>query len=107
MSLPRATELRQGGAIVPAESARQRTAGWRTGFKPRADLDICVNCTLCWIYCPDSAIVIRDGVFAGFDYDVCKGCAICAEMCPVGAIAMVPEAEPLPPDGLVRGGHDG
>src|ERR1044072_7464170 len=106
MSLPRATELPTGGAIVPGE-VRNRTAGWRTGVKPRADLDVCVNCKLCWVYCPDSAVVVVDGVFGGFDYDVCKGCEVCAEMCPVDAIAMVPEREDVPPHGLVRGGDDG
>ena len=104
MSLPRSNELEGGGAIVPGAAPRNRTAGWRTGLKPRADLDVCVNCKLCWVYCPDSAVLVRDGIFTGFDYDVCKGCEVCAEMCPVGAIEMVPEATPLPADGLIRGG---
>jgi 2-oxoacid:acceptor oxidoreductase delta subunit (pyruvate/2-ketoisovalerate family) len=55
------------------------------------ELSACVNCLLCWLYCPDSAIRVDGETFAGVDLDYCKGCAICAEVCPVGAIAM--EAE--------------
>lgn len=107
MTLPSSTEIASGAVVVHDDATRNRTAGWRTGVKPRADLDACVNCMLCWVYCPDSAVLVADGVFGGFDYEVCKGCEICAEMCPVGAIAMVPEAEPLPERGLVRRGGNG
>ena len=92
-----------GGTVVRDEAVRNRTGGWRTGVKPMANLDRCVNCKLCWVYCPDSAVLVSDGVFQGFDYDVCKGCEICAEMCPVDAIDMVAEATPLPPKGVTRG----
>jgi 2-oxoacid:acceptor oxidoreductase delta subunit (pyruvate/2-ketoisovalerate family) len=106
MSLPRSTALPTGGAVVRDEAVRNRTGGWRTGLKPSANLDRCVNCKLCWVYCPDSAVLVESGVFRGFDYDVCKGCEICAEMCPVDAIDMVAESEPLPPRGLINGGSD-
>jgi len=52
-----------------------------------------VNCLLCWLYCPDSAIVLDGATFAGIDYDYCKGCALCVEVCPVSALAMEPEAD--------------
>ena len=68
----------------------QRAAGARASG-PTVDLSKCVNCLLCWLYCPDSAIVLDGETFTGFDLDYCKGCAICAEVCPVGAIAMVAE----------------
>jgi 2-oxoacid:acceptor oxidoreductase delta subunit (pyruvate/2-ketoisovalerate family) len=106
MSLPRSTGLPTGGTVLRDEATRNRTGGWRTGVKPRADLDRCVNCKLCWVYCPDSAVLVESGVFRGFDYDVCKGCEICAEMCPVDAIEMVLESVPLPPRGLINGGSD-
>ena len=82
-------ELAVGGTTRPDPELRPRTGGWRTGVKPQVELDGCVNCLLCWIYCPDSAIKVIDGVFAGFDLDVCKGCEICATVCPTGAIEMV------------------
>ena len=42
----------------------------------------CVNCLLCWLQCPDSAILLEGTQFEGFDYDYCKGCEICAEHVP-------------------------
>jgi pyruvate ferredoxin oxidoreductase delta subunit len=38
---------------------------------------------ICWVYCPDSAVIVKDGKVQGFDYDHCKGCGICAHECPV------------------------
>jgi 2-oxoacid:acceptor oxidoreductase delta subunit (pyruvate/2-ketoisovalerate family) len=84
-------ELPGGGRVSPS-TPTPRTAGWRTGKRPEADLAACVNCLLCWLYCPDSAITLDGTSFTGFDYDYCKGCELCAEVCPAGAIAMVEEA---------------
>jgi 2-oxoacid:acceptor oxidoreductase delta subunit (pyruvate/2-ketoisovalerate family) len=84
-------ELPAGGAIVPAEAEQPRTGGWRTGLRPEVDLSRCVDCLLCWLYCPDSAVRLDGTAFEGFDYDFCKGCEICAEVCPVDAIEMVVE----------------
>ena len=84
-------ELAPGGAVRPDEAERAVTGGWRTGLRPEADLSRCVDCLLCWIYCPDSAVVIDGDAFDGFDLEHCKGCEICAEACPTGAITMVPD----------------
>ncbi|HEX2292439.1 MAG TPA: 4Fe-4S binding protein [Gaiellaceae bacterium] len=89
--LRRWQQLPPGGIVGPG-APRTRTGGWRTGLKPTVDRSLCVNCLLCWLYCPDSAIVLENGaVFDGFDLDYCKGCELCAEMCPTDAIEMVPE----------------
>ncbi|MFP4200641.1 MAG: 4Fe-4S binding protein [Clostridia bacterium] len=52
-----------------------------------------MQCRLCWIYCPDSAIMTNeDGEVVGIDYDHCKGCGICAVECPKdGAMTMIDE----------------
>ncbi len=84
-------ELTPGAAIDPQTAPRVETGSWRTGLVPEADLSKCVNCLLCWIYCPDSAIELDGTSFQGFDLGVCKGCEICAEVCPSGAILMVAE----------------
>ena len=84
-------ELPLAGTVEPRGAPRPHTGGWRTGERPEVELAKCVDCLLCWLYCPDSAIVLDGETFTGFDLDYCKGCAICAEVCPVGAIAMVPE----------------
>ena len=82
-------ELPRAGVLRPGEAERLQTGGWRTGLKPTVDVERCVDCLLCWLYCPDSAIRLAGIAFAGFDYDVCKGCELCSVVCPEGAITMV------------------
>jgi 2-oxoacid:acceptor oxidoreductase delta subunit (pyruvate/2-ketoisovalerate family) len=91
-------QLPVGGAVLVDHAVHPRTGSWRTGVKPRVELSACVNCLLCWLYCPDSAIALDGEAFAGFDYDHCKGCEICAAVCPTGAITMVPEEASLDGD---------
>ena len=83
--------LEPGGTVVPAAAPQPHTGGWRTGVRPSVDHSKCVDCLLCWLHCPDSAVMLRQEAFDGFDYDFCKGCEICAEVCPTGAIEMVAE----------------
>jgi 2-oxoacid:acceptor oxidoreductase delta subunit (pyruvate/2-ketoisovalerate family) len=84
-------DLPAGGRVSPATAPQPQTAGWRTGLRPEVELSACVNCLLCWLYCPDSAVNLDGTTFTGFDYDYCKGCELCAEVCPTGAISMVEE----------------
>ncbi len=93
--LPGWKELAAGGVVnKPGSSADKITAGWRT-YRPIKSDDKCIHCLRCWIFCPDSAIVVKDGKVVGIDYDHCKGCGICAQECPpkVQAIAMKLESE--------------
>lgn len=88
-------ELPIGGLIPKSGTAEEfETGDWRTE-RPILDKNKCINCLMCWIYCPDSAIIVKDGKLEGFDLKHCKGCGICAEECPkkVKAITMVPESE--------------
>ncbi|HET8529453.1 MAG TPA: 4Fe-4S dicluster-binding protein [Gaiellaceae bacterium] len=77
--------------VFPGTAPVPRTGGWRTGVRPDVDVSRCIDCLLCWLHCPDSAVVLDGTAFAGFDYDVCKGCEICSEVCPTDAIEMVAE----------------
>lgn len=56
-------------------------AHWRVN-KPVFNKDTCINCYFCWVYCPDSSILVRDDKMTGIDYVHCKGCGICSDVCP-------------------------
>jgi pyruvate ferredoxin oxidoreductase delta subunit len=79
-----------GGILLePGSAMKYKTGDWRA-FKPIIDQGKCINCLLCWIFCPDAAI-LRKEKSVDVDYDYCKGCGICANECPVKAIMMVEE----------------
>lgn len=88
-------ELPIGAILEESGTAREyKTGTWRS-FRPILDKDKCINCLICWIYCPDNAIKTEDGKIAGIDYEYCKGCGICSEVCPpkIGAIRMEKEVK--------------
>ncbi|GAB4278649.1 MAG: pyruvate synthase subunit PorD [Coriobacteriia bacterium] len=79
------------GAVIPeaGNSHYYVTGGWRSE-RPIRDLDKCTQCLICWIDCPDSAILVENEQLAeeAFDLDHCKGCGVCANVCPADAIRM-------------------
>jgi len=88
-------ELPIGAILEESGTAREyKTGDWRS-FRPILDKDKCINCLVCWIYCPDNAIKAKDGKIEGIDYEYCKGCGICEEVCPpkIRAIRMEKEAK--------------
>ena len=88
-------EIPRGGMILEAGNAIEyETGSWRS-MRPIRDDDKCINCLRCWIFCPDSSIIVEDGKVVDIDLDHCKGCGICAYECPpkVQAITMVLETE--------------
>ncbi len=80
-------EIPIGGMILEAGNAAQyRTGGWRA-FRPvRGEAD-CTHCFQCWLFCPDSSILVDADQerMLGFDLAHCKGCGICATVCPVNS----------------------
>jgi pyruvate ferredoxin oxidoreductase delta subunit len=86
-------EMPIGGLILEAgNSVEYETGSWRS-LCPVLDEEKCSHCMLCWVYCPDGSVLVRDGKMVGFNLEYCKGCGICARECPRKAISMVDDAE--------------
>ena len=66
------------------------TASWRV-YKPVMDKGKCIECGMCFAYCPVRAIICNDENKYEITYDFCKGCGICANECHKKAIEMVRE----------------
>jgi pyruvate ferredoxin oxidoreductase delta subunit len=79
-------------ATIPeaGTAKRYKTGTWRSE-KPKWIEEECSHCLICWMFCPDSAILVKDGKMVAIDYDHCKGCGICATECPRDAIVMIAE----------------
>lgn len=85
-------EIPEGGLILePGNSVEYKTGSWRAK-RPVWDKEKCINCFICWIYCPEASIVVENEEVKGINYDYCKGCGICAHECPKKAINMEEES---------------
>jgi len=81
-------EIPIGGIIAKAGTAKEyKTGDWKI-LKPVVDRDKCIHCLQCWMFCPDSCVIVKDEKIVGIDYEHCKGCGICASICPKKCIKM-------------------
>ena len=82
-----------GGVVLEAgNSIDYETGSWRSR-RPILHPDRCNNCMLCWIYCPDGTILVKNSQMTGFDLKHCKGCLVCAQTCPREAITSMDEVK--------------
>lgn len=73
-----------GGVNIDAGNALKNfTHVYRSGEKPVFNEETCINCFLCWVFCPENAIIVETEKITGINYDFCKGCGICVNECPV------------------------
>ncbi len=100
MTLKKYTEISEGARGDGASSLQFNTGNWRA-IRPDINTKKCINCMLCYLYCPDDAILIKkegkDGKpeIVGIDLEHCKGCSICSNVCPVKCITMDKEEDAL------------
>ena len=88
-SVPQTLAEIQDSTAFEAGYLVTKNAGWRS-VRPVIDMDRCVGCLQCYLYCPDG-VISRQGAKVAIDYDFCKGCGICRRICAAGAIAMEEE----------------
>jgi pyruvate ferredoxin oxidoreductase delta subunit len=83
-------ELEEAATAKGGTSVLYNVSGWRVK-RPVINESKCTNCLICWIYCPEPAIIRNEGAKVTIDYEHCKGCGICEVECPLKAIVMVRE----------------
>ncbi|MDA8218189.1 MAG: 4Fe-4S binding protein [Dehalococcoidales bacterium] len=81
-ALPTPSQVPLGGILTNVgNSVKYNTGTWRTQ-RPIHNAEVCTNCLICWINCPDGSIMVSEGKVTGIDQMHCKGCGICAQVCP-------------------------
>lgn len=81
-------KVKDGGVITePGSSLAYETGSWKDKY-PVRDKNKCTNCLICFAFCPENCIKVKDGKVQDADLAYCKGCAVCARECPVKAITM-------------------
>jgi pyruvate ferredoxin oxidoreductase delta subunit len=67
-----------------------KTGEWRI-LRPEISREKCNRCGMCYLYCPEGTMILKDGTDPEVNLTYCKGCGICASECPRKAISMKPE----------------
>lgn len=92
MNLKNWKEIKIGGMTEPGSSAEFKTGSWKS-FRPITNMEKCIHCMQCVIFCPEDCIPRDNEKRKETDLDYCKGCGICAKICPVKCIEMKEEGE--------------
>lgn len=79
------------GPIAERDSTHNKTGLWRV-MKPKLIKEKCTKCYICWKFCPDMAIEVKEeDEYPEIIFEFCKGCGICAYECKPKAIEMEEE----------------
>jgi pyruvate ferredoxin oxidoreductase delta subunit len=91
---PNWRELAIGTSVLePGSSRYNRTGDWRSS-RPVWNLEGCVKCGVCTVFCPEGCISMRAAdSYPEADMEYCKGCGICVAECWTGCIVMEEENE--------------
>lgn len=81
------------GTVAAPERRNDKmvTGTWRI-VRPVLTPELCTQCMVCVVDCPDACITLTDAAVA-VDYEYCKGCGICTNVCPTEAFRDVPELD--------------
>ncbi len=85
------------GALMPAKDLGYKSA-IPSNFKPKIDLETCVECETCIKKCPMDAISHPKEGQMVIDSAVCIGCGLCASNCPKNAITLEKIHNIVPPN---------
>ena len=71
------------------------TGGWRSE-RPYRDDEKCTQCLLCWIFCPDTSVIVEDEKVTTSTTTTARAAASAPTSARSDAIEMVPEGCELP-----------
>ena len=74
-----------------ANSPERHTGNWRQ-FRPVLHQELCTQCWICFVRCPEGAITLDVNEYPVVDYDECKGCLLCVHDCPTHAFTTEKES---------------
>jgi pyruvate ferredoxin oxidoreductase gamma subunit len=91
VDLPFASPAQAAPSIYAmANSPERHTGSWRQ-WRPVLQRERCSRCWVCFVRCPDAAIMLDPEHYPVVDYAVCKGCLVCAHDCPTHAFTILKE----------------
>jgi pyruvate ferredoxin oxidoreductase delta subunit len=77
-----------GQVMTPGSSVNYRSSDWSSVVAEWIP-DICTQCLMCWVFCPDNCILVQADRVVGVDEYYCKGCGICIEICPTDPKSLI------------------
>ncbi len=83
------------GSVIHMTDDFKTNKDWRFE-RPVWDTQKCVQCGICYLSCPDGAILQNKDGFYEADLTYCKGCGLCIQQCVTGCISLEIAVERAP-----------